>query len=260
MLNDLHFYSYNTKERKKLKSTLASQINSPWLQQENDLIFQICDELVKNAFKSNYKFLLIRKALFKRLSEKNPEMTSTDAENWLTELLYSGENTLITKQLEKIKNMEVISDNVRKIINIENKVLERKRGKESGTSKNFDQKYKPLLEIRKLSKKYKVTVKFKVEKAGDRTLITIANACPILENDVKRIQNVRKLFREYYDAGRSEFFFVENIDITGGGHGLGYALMDSILLQMKLEPSEHLYLVPVGTTMVLLVLPHKKPT
>jgi hypothetical protein len=85
--------------------------------------------------------------------------------------------------------------------------------------------------------------------------ILIQNGSPILEEDFLRIIEKRKNFSHYVQQNKKNEFFIENIDTSGGGHGLGYPLIDALLLDMGLKPEDHLYLVSAKRTMVLLNLP-----
>ena len=259
-MEELNLHSYNSKDVAKIKAALSNcfRQKSPWLAKEFDLIFQICDELIKNAFKANYRFLFYWNAISDNIHKEGSKLTNQEVDAWLKEIFYSGSNDLIEKKLEKVTNKEQVSEQVRCLMRLENKAHMRNKSISKRNKLRIDPKYKPLLQLRKQAKKYRICVSFKIEDAGSQLLISVSNNTPILENDVVRIQNVRERFKEYYDANRPEYFFIENIDISGGGHGLGYALMDSILLQIGLEPYKTLYLVSAGTAMVLLNLPKKQ--
>ncbi len=261
-MRELSLHSYNSKDVAKVKSMLSCsfQEKESWLINELDLVFQICDELIKNAFKANYKFLLLWDHARIQIMEKDPELSTADADVWLKEIFYSGESVLIEKRLEKIINKDQISEDVRTLMRLENEAQKRDRLANAQNVQRIDPKFIPLLEIKKQLRKRDTYVCFKVEDAGTQLLLSVTNSSPILESDFRRIQNVRERFKEYYDAGRPEYFFVENIDISGGGHGLGYALIDSILLQMGLEPEKSLYLVSATTPIVLLALPLAQPS
>ena len=260
MTQDILFESYHARDISKLRKTLDSHIHPKWLAEQKDMLFQICDELIKNAFKSNYKFLLLWEAAEKQFLRDMPKMKSKEANEWLQEMFYSGDGALLEKNIKKISDLHRINAELLLLIGLENEALRNKMSLGEKSKALRDPKFSPLMRIKKLAKERKVNVRFKLEDARDQIIITVSNNCPILQKDIKRIQNARETFARYYSEGKPEYFFIENIDTSGGGHGLGYALMDSILLQMGLAPEKSLYLVPTGTTMVLLVLPVKAPS
>ncbi len=255
MAHSFSLFSYNTKDIAKIRETIDTHIQADWLTGEKDLIFQICDELLKNAFKSNYKFLLFWQILRKQFIEANPNISVQEANSWLEKVFYSGESVLLEKQIAKIPDPQAVSKQVFELHKLEREVMHRSKALDVDNGIHLERKFQPLLQIKKMAKELKIHVQFKLESTGSEFLITVSNHAPIREEDVKRIQFMRKRFKEYYTAGRHEYFFIENIDTSGGGHGLGYALMDAILCRMGLDPERSLYLVPAATTMVLLVLP-----
>ena len=115
------------------------------------------------------------------------------------------------------------------------------------------------LNIKRLARKLKVFIQFRIEKAPDQFLISITNDAPILDEDLRRINRVRARFYEYAAEGRPHDFFIENLDTSGGGFGLGYALMDSVLTNLELDPEKSLYLISATRTMVLVALPRTAP-
>ncbi len=234
-------------------------LNVEWLKNEIDLIFQICDELVKNAVKSNYKFLLIMQELEASILERNPHMSLKDVKDWLRDVFLSGSEELIQRQLQHIHEPNSIIQEVNKIIHLEKDAHKRNKNSKKYKNMKIDSNFIPLLKIRKLSREYKIFVHLKIYCTGNEYTIMISNDSPILENDAGRIRKVREKFGEYYNAGRPEAFFMDNIDTGGGGHGLGYALIDAILLQLGLVPETSLFLIPGGGTVVLIVLPIKDP-
>ena len=255
---DIKTYSHETSSR--VLGLLREQCDNTWLKGSEEQIFQICDELIKNAVKSNYKFLLLWLATRKRLMSSNPDFTLADADEWLAEVFFCGENILIEKQLEKIPNLEKVQGHVRELLNLENRLLKHKRGHgDKLEEKEAYKQFESLLRIKRLARQLKIGIHFKIENSPEHLIITVINDSPILERDVQRINTVRKRFLEYALKGETHTFFIENLDTSGGGHGLGYPLMDSVLLDLNLVPENSLYLVSAGRTMVLLALPLEKP-
>ncbi len=227
---------------------------------QEELIFRICDELLKNAIKANYQFLLTWLAARRRLMEGPPDMTVADADEWLSAVFFAGEQVLLEKQLQRIPDFDRLQTRVRRVLDLENELLKhRRKAEESGEhatdSADLFGDFRPMLQLKRLARQLSIQVSMVADKTQDEILIRVENDAPIRERDVERIRNVRVRYREYHERGEPHMFFVEHLDTSGGGHGLGYALMDSVLLDMGLDPDRSLYLVPHGKTMVLLALP-----
>ena len=259
MSKNFYFYSYTPRMAKKIKQNISDQLSNSWLEKDSDLISQICSELIKNAIKSNYKFLLLWKEIERHISISNPQWDKKEIDEWLKTIFFSGETILLEKQIKNIPHQEVITKKIREIIDLEYLQFNKKGKERPEVPTGHQSTYQDLYNLKKSAMYRKVITKWEIERNTEQIIFSTINTCPILQHDIERIYHVRKVYREYYDAGRQEYFFVENIDTSGGGHGLGYALMDSILLEIGLEPSNSLYLVPGGNTMVVLVLPTKKP-
>ncbi len=251
--------TYSSSVAKRVSGLIAQHQEDSWLHERHEQVYQICDELIKNAVKSNYKFLLLWLATRKRVMDEFPDFSIDDADEWLKEIFFCGENVIIQKQLDKIPNWERIQVSVRKILDLENELLKHKRGDKEQETESLFSEFSPLLKIKRLARQLDISIHFRIERSVDQVLVTVTNDAPILEEDVNRIDQVRAKFRAYYDRGEPHAFFIENMDTSGGGHGLGYALMDSMLLDMGLQPDHSLYLVSAGRTMVLLALPLKQP-
>ncbi len=258
--------------RDGLSLYLGGDGGGTWLGAYRNQIFQICDELIKNAIKSNYKFLLIWAKTRERLLAADPDLQAEDMNEWLGEVFFSGEDQLIERHLSRLPEREDIQREVRRLLDLENHYLRERadaaRGHLPPGRENIadyddyaagDPAFESLARIKRMSRELNIYVHYRIERSSDQVLITVANDSPILDEDVKRIHRVRNLFKKYRDQGRQEEFFIDQLDNSGGGHGLGYAIMDSILLEMHLEPEVSLYLISATRTMVLLVLPLSPP-
>ncbi|MBI3395682.1 MAG: sensor histidine kinase [Spirochaetia bacterium] len=254
---------YSTKSVRYIHSIVDQAIEGTWLAPQTDTVFQICDELLKNAVKSNYKFILLWQATRHRIMEEHPEFSIPVADSWLREVFFSGESVLIERQLNRLSNRDHIQVTVRKLLDFENQL----RTKGLSAAKLSEPDLRALMqrgsddfiELQKLTKELNIRIHLRIEKSSDELLITVSNDAPIMEEDVKRITGVRHKFREYCKEGRQSEFFFENLDTSGGGQGLGYAIMDAILLDMGLDPDKCLFLISASRTMVLLVLPLSPP-
>ena len=257
-------YSHRTVER--VKSHLRAALQGSSLETSFDSLYQICDELIKNAVKANYKFLLLWKETRKRLLAGKYVESAAEADDWLREVFFSGEDVLIEKQLQKLGEPKALMDEVRELLNYEGRLIEYKklthlRGDENRRAaadylKKHRVRLQPLMALKRMARELEIFVHFKIEKNQEAVLITVANDSPILKEDLKRIEAVRSRFARFAKEDRVAEFFAESLDTSGGGHGLGYAIMDCTLLEMGLVPEKSLYLIGASRTMVLLSLPY----
>ncbi|MEQ9363569.1 MAG: hypothetical protein RIF32_04965 [Leptospirales bacterium] len=261
-MEPLRIESYSTDLAGEIEDRLREAMDGSWLADYVPQIFQICDELIKNALKSNYKFLLLWSATRERLQQAQPGYGGPELDDWLREVFFSGEDRLVEQHLARIADQaDRIRLEVRRLLDLENRYIREGRMPPQAlldSGPHPDALLEPLLAIKRLARDLSIHAHIEIQRSVDQLLITIANDSPILREDVQRIATVRNKFREYRDSGRQQEFFIENLDTSGGGHGLGYAIMDSILCEMDLDPERSLYLISATRTMVLLVLPLSK--
>ncbi len=253
MNTKIEIYTYTNQTYKALTELINTYIQESWLINYKDNILHICDELIKNAIKSNYKLILILLELKNIYKSSLKDLDSAgELIDWLKEMIFSGEDKLIKNNLNKI-NPEKISNLLKKLMHFEKFYIDYKQKKNI----NQDERNKALtiFKIKRFLKKFNIYTSVEFHKNPEYIHILIQNGSPILEEDFIRIIDKRKKFAEYVKTKSKEEYFMENIDTTGGGHGLGYPLIDALLIDMGLQPSEHLYLVSAKRTMVLLNLP-----
>lgn len=257
MADEILIKNYSDQSMSKVREYLRTYLADSWLSDHSDQIYQICDELLKNALKSNYKFLLLWMSTRQRMMDSAAEMTEQDADDWLKEVLFSGENILIEKQMEKVPDRNQIPIQVRKLLDLENRLMQsRRRGRQQDNTRGLaEEDLKFYVRVKRMARLLKIFIQFRIERSPDQILISISNDAPILDEDLRRINRIRARFQEYADQGRQQEFFIENLDTSGGGFGLGYALMDSVLTQLDLDPQKSLYLISATRTMVLVALP-----
>lgn len=256
MNTKIEIHTYTKRTINTIQNTIEKYLENSWLMYYKNEIFHICDELIKNAIKSNYKLILILYEL-KNIYKNSLEDLEKTGElfEWLKEILFSGENTLINHNIKKI-DKEKISKKLKQLLYYEKFYIE---FKEKGINNSpINNKIQTILKIKKILKELQIFTKLEIYKNPEFIHIMIQNGSPILEEDFFRIIEKRKIFSEYLKNNQKEIFFIKNIDTTGGGHGLGYPLIDSLLFDMGLKPEEHLYLISAKRTMVLLNLPLKK--
>jgi hypothetical protein len=226
-----------------------------WLETYVPEIFHICDELIKNGVKSNYRTILYWLEARKHFQERNPDIPLSEIDEWLYEVFYSGEDRLIQPHFNRVDRTIILKD-LLKILEMEAMYIDHRMGRRRLAHAGILRK---LIRIKRFCKKHRIGVQLSIQPAGDQIHITVSNDAPILEKDLLRIQSVRSTFREYQRKGNEELFFKTHINTDGGGHGLGYPLMDSILASMHLNPDTSLFLISAKRTMILLSLPLVQP-
>jgi hypothetical protein len=253
MNTKIEIYTYSAKTNEALKQTIEKYINNSWLYNFKENLFHICDELIKNAIKSNYKLILLLYELKDLYKSSLKDLESTgELMDWLREIIFSGEQQLIYHNLKKI-NYEKISKKLRELMYFEKFYIQQRDIKNENTE--HQDKIKVIFKIKKILKHFHIYTTIEFYRNPEFIHILIQNGSPILEDDFLRIIEKRKKFSDYVNKNKKNEFFVENIDTSGGGHGLGYPLIDALLLDMGLKPEDHLYLVSAKRTMVLLNLP-----
>ena len=253
MNTKIEIYTYSHKSQDLIAKIIEKYTKDTWLFSYKENILHICDELIKNAIKSNYKLILILFELKNLYKSSLGNIESQELMDWLKEMLFSGEHQLINHNLKKISH-EDISKKLKELMHYERFYIAYKENK---SNSHYLKEIRTIAKIKQILKKFGIYTVVEFYHNPEFIHILIQNGSPILEEDFLRIVEKRKTFSEYVKNQKKEEFFVENIDTSGGGHGLGYPLMDALLLEMGLKPEEHLYLVSAKRTMVLLNLPLK---
>ena len=252
------------------KHVLVKHFKQHWSRTDLDLIFQICDELIKNAFKSNYKFIITLIEILK-IKTNNLKIIDSKDKNFkeLLNLFKSEKTEQIEFELSKINNKDLINKILLNVIKLDNELFKEKYINELFIDKNIDEltflsqnkKYEELYKIKKLIFENDIFVHIELIMNETGYTINIINDIPLSKTDYSSILTLRKKFSDYYNDNRSELFFIENIDTSGGGHGLGYALIDSIILNLGLSPEKTLKITPLkNKTKIELYFPLVKPT
>ena len=255
MSKTIHIRTFSPKTAEMIRHNLTESFNNLWLSQHAEEIFRICDELIKNGIKSNYKTILYWMEARKRFQEKNPDLSIDEIDDWLYEVFYSGEDGLVSIQFNRIEKEKILKE-LRSVLTLEAMYIDHRMGRRNLAKPKI---LKDLVDIKRFCRKHNIGVQMKIESSSDQIQITITNDAPILNEDLERIQSIRSTFRRYQVEQKEDQFFLENINTEGGGHGLGYPLMDSVLTAMNLDPDTSLFLISATRTMILLNLPTTAP-
>jgi hypothetical protein len=85
--------------------------------------------------------------------------------------------------------------------------------------------------------------------------IEVTNNAPMMEKDLSRIYDKRDEYKVYRDEGREHEFYLNNLDTSDSGFGLGYATIDSFIGGMGLDPFKTIQIIAASNTTVILSLP-----
>lgn len=222
-------------------------------------LFTCVDELIKNAVKANYKFILIHDEIFSRMNESYKNFSPNDIEVEIKDLLKIQES--FDHMAGDILSEKNLSYDVRQILNEESRVLNIKnRAYKEGrnltdSERNEIASYEGICAMKSRGKDLGVKIILKIQANTDYFYIEVTNTAPILTSDLNRIYAKRDEYRKYRDQGKECEFFVNNLDTSESGFGLGYATIDSILYNWGLDPERALTIISSIDTTILLSLP-----
>lgn len=224
-----------------------------------DDIFACVDELIKNAVKSNYKFLLIRNHLIEQTKSESPGKDAKQIIEHVSELIKDKDN--FDRLAAEIIETYNISSTVREILNeesmqlsIKNRAYDEKR-ELSADEKDRVSELVQLQKIRHDMKEQDIKILINFESDGSHIYIEITNTAPIMSKDLDRIYDKRDEYLQYRLAGNEHEFFINNIDTSESGFGLGYAKIDSFLSNMGLDTLSAVTIASTNNTMVMLTFP-----
>lgn len=226
-----------------------------------EAIQSILDELAKNAIKANHKHLIIRKRIIDFFSDErhSREDVIATVDNicldtmQFNEFTKNHENIMsgLTEALQTVLRQEALWLDFRNKRNEAREIKEEQLQKLKTETREFQSLYREL-------KRNRVYVEIRGSRTNHMVWIEVINTAPILNSDFKRINDKRNLFKKHCELGTECEFFINAIDNSEGGSGLGYATIDSHLAEMGLDPHKALTLVSVHNTNVMVNLDLRK--
>lgn len=254
--------TYSMRERDTLIKSINRILQHSGISTFSEDILSCVDELIKNSIKANYKFILIREYIMKNIIEDFPALEEPEYEEILNEMTFTR-ISFDTMAMEFMQQQD-ISKLVRQALNEEGKYQKiinracREKRDLSDEEKATLADQKTFLQIREKLQKYKINIAYRIHVIEGNVYFEITNTAPILTRDLKRIHDKRDEFRRCFTEGREHEFFINNIDTSESGFGLGYAKIDSFLYNFGLEPEESSAIIAAGDTTVMLILPVEK--
>ncbi len=222
-------------------------------------IFACVDELIKNAVKANYKFLLVVERISENLKNQYQGLGPQDVQKHIFAILKDKQT--YDRMASEIISQDYISEKVRKILNQEGKYLNiRNRAYAENREYSEDEKrtistLTDFLHMRRQLKEKDIKILLKIEGNDDFVYIEVTNTAPIMTHDLNRIYEKRDEYKNYREQGREQNFFINNIDTTDSGFGLGYATIDSFLSNMGLNPESSITIISANNTTAMLSIP-----
>ncbi|MFW6366774.1 MAG: hypothetical protein ACOC2H_09925 [Spirochaetota bacterium] len=222
-------------------------------------VFVCVDELIKNAVKANYKFMFVLNQLLEQYREDQPELTEDELQEQIRTVLRDKSSfDIIAPEIYREYN---IVDRVQEILKEEAEQIRIKDKAYMGDRECTEEELDKIKTLHKLAdlkgklKKNNVKVFLKIEADEEFVFIEVTNTAPITDMDMHRIHEKRDEFRKYRLEGREYEFFINNIDTSESGYGLGYATIDSTLASLGLDPDESIKLLAASDTTVILSFP-----
>jgi hypothetical protein len=222
-------------------------------------LFACVDELIKNAVKANYKFLLLKEKIAHQFMQLWPDKSHIDIEEDIRDIIKMPES--FNRVAGEVLKNEDISGTVREILNQESKLLGIKNRAYSEKRRYTAEELNALSglekinDIRKKIRNNDIRILLRIQADNDFLYIEITNTAPILAKDLVRIHEKREEYRRCRDEGREHEFFINNIDTSESGFGLGYAKIDSILADWGLADERAITIISAINTTVMLTLP-----
>jgi len=217
----------------------------------------ILDELAKNAIKANHKYLMIRDRIREALMKPGMsptiirEMTDSICDDAVqfNEFMSQHPGLLdsLSGPLRKILDQEALWINSKTRYRVDKQPLTDTEKKQLRDTHEFKNNYRQL-------KSRRIFLEFRASTDTNFLWIEIINAAPILQKDLDRIYSKREEFKKHREAGTEYEFFLNHMDTSEGGSGLGYATIDTHLVNMGLDPDTALYILSMHNTNIVLNL------
>ncbi len=250
---------YSKKVKDQIRQVGENFFMSEGLPEVSDQLFPCIDELIKNAVKANYKFILIMDKLREQVKKENPSLQGAEFSKAILAILH--DKVRFEKMAEPIIEQEALTNEVRRILNEESshiKIRDKMYSEHRAMTEEeiaVVENLRYLTSIKTKLKNSRIKIILKIECDGEFIFIEVTNTAPILANDLRRIHDKRDEFKKYVEEGRAHEFFIFNMDTSDAGFGLGYATIDSILSSVGLDPYTTIQILAASDTTVMLSIP-----
>jgi hypothetical protein len=251
--------TYSRKAREQIISSAKEIFREAGAESAADDIFSCIDELIKNAVKANYKFVFILKCLAERLRQEDLSSTESVINERMNSIIkdkprYDAIAAEITANSDVSKCVRNVLNEESVLIRLKNKTFVEKRDYTDDERAKIEG-LRDLQDMRIELDKRNMKVRIIMEKDDAFIYIEVTNNAPIMDKDLSRIYDKREEYKVFRDEGREQEFFLNNLDTSDSGFGLGYATIDSFLGAMGLDPFKSIQIIAASNTTVILSLP-----
>ncbi|HNW30337.1 MAG TPA: hypothetical protein PKN50_17810 [Spirochaetota bacterium] len=250
---------YSRKTRDEIMKAGGKILSAAGLEGMTSDLFACVDELIKNAVKADYKYVLLRDRILKKLQQLRPDKSPDEINQNIDTLMKHADN--FNRMAEEILKKEDLSAIVREILNEESRLLTIKNRAYLENRSYTEEEKKEIMgltmirDIQRQIKEQNIKIILRIQADDDFMYIEVTNTAPILTRDINRIHDKRDEHRRYRDEGREHEFFVDNIDTSESGFGFGYAKIDVILYNMGITSERAITIISSINTTVMLTLP-----
>lgn len=232
--------------RKKIIFLISEILKKYNIEKYNDDIAYILMELISNGIKARYLHIITIKCLKNLYPFYNQKIDKEE---------YFNDNEIMIQYSDLFKE-EKNKEKLKKLIKLEKSLI-----KDMDENNNInileDERYKELLSFRE-NDKNKFIIKLIIEIKKNNIEFSIINDSPLIMINKTRIDSKRLTFKEYYNKGMTENFFMEQLDNSESA-GFGLALCDLRLYNNGLNPHKHLKIYDENNkTYSKLILPIKQ--
>lgn len=232
--------------RKKIIFLISEILKKYNIEKYNDDIAYILMELISNGIKARYLHIITIKCLKNLYPYYNQKIDKEE---------YFNDNEIMIQYSDLFKE-EKNKEKLKKLMKLEKSLI-----KDMDENNNInileDERYKELLSFRE-NDKNKFIIKLIIEIRKNNIEFSIINDSPLIMINKTRIDSKRLTFKEYYNKGMTENFFMEQLDNSESA-GFGLALCDLRLYNNGLNPHEHLKIYDENNkTYSKLILPIKQ--
>ena len=232
--------------RKKIIFLISEILKKYNIEKYNDDIAYILMELISNGIKARYLHIITIKCLKNLYPYYNQKIDKEE---------YFNDNEIMIQYSDLFKE-EKNKEKLKKLMKLEKSLI-----KDMDENNNInileDERYKELLSFRE-NDKNKFIIKLIIEIKKNNIEFSIINDSPLIMINKTRIDSKRLTFKEYYNKGMTENFFMEQLDNSESA-GFGLALCDLRLYNNGLNPHEHLKIYDENNkTYSKLILPIKQ--
>jgi hypothetical protein len=250
---------YSRKVKDQIQEIVKDFFSKEGLDHIVDDVFVCIDELVKNAVKANYKFMFVLDQLLINYKKDQPDVPEDELHEQIKAVLRDKSSfDIIAPELYREHNL------IKKVQQTLKEEAAQLKIKDKAYLENRDctdeeleivKSLKELADVKGKLKKNQIKIYLKIESDNEFVFIEVTNTAPITDMDLHRIHEKRDEFNNYRLEGREYEFFINNIDTSESGYGLGYATIDSTLSSLGLEPVDCIKILAASDTTVIISFP-----